>query len=91
MNVTPLADVSDGLLDVCILHDFNWFTVLLNFPRYIHGKHVGRTKHFTYFKTPSLTVEAAPSSELNLDGELFSSTPVTFQVVPASLRMVVGQ
>lgn len=91
MNTTPLADISDGLLDVCVLHDLNWFTILLNFSAYIHGKHVGRTKHFTYFKTPTLTVESSIPSQLNLDGELVGNTPVTFCAQPKSLRMILGQ
>jgi len=90
MNTTPLADISDGLLDVCVLHDLNWFTILLNFPTYIRGKHVGRTKHFTYFKTPTLTVETSIPSQINLDGELVGNTPVTFCAEPKSLRMILG-
>ncbi len=91
MHSVPLADVSDGLLDVCIIHDLNRLTVLPQLPRYIKGKHVGNTKYFTYFKTPRLTVETQAASRLDLDGELLGDTPVTYEAVPRSLHMVVGE
>lgn len=41
-----------------------------------------------YFQTPSLRVETVPPLGVNLDGEVRTTTPVTFRVVPGALRVL---
>ena len=41
-----------------------------------------------YLATPSLRVETTPALKVNLDGEIRTTTPVTFAVVPGALRVL---
>ncbi|WP_435019596.1 lipid kinase [Tundrisphaera sp. TA3] len=41
-----------------------------------------------YVATPSLRVETTPGMKVNLDGEIRTTTPVEFKVVPGALRVL---
>jgi diacylglycerol kinase (ATP) len=89
MKVTPFADPFDGMLDVCIVHDVTLMTFLTMLPKFIKGKHTDVKKYVTYFRTTSLTAECTPVSRLDIDGEVLPGTPVTFQILPKALWVIV--
>lgn len=80
MNMAPLGSLTDGLLDVCLIHNVNFFVILRVLPKFMKGKHLPFKKYVTYWKTKEVTVTAEPSSPLQLDGEVLDSTPVTYKV-----------
>ncbi len=90
MHVAPLADPSDGLLDVCVIRDVTRLTVLSVLAKFIKGKHIG-LPIVQYFKTTAVTVLSEPESRLQLDGEVVSGTPVTFSIRPAALLVKAGK
>lgn len=87
MHLAPLADPADGLLDICILKGIGRIAFLRLLPRYIKGEHLG-SKHIVYFKARRVTAVPEPGLTLNLDGELGSATPVTFEALPGALRVL---
>jgi len=87
IKVAPLADLSDGLLDICILKGIGRPAFLKLLPRYIKGEHLD-SKHIVYFKAKSVTANAPAGLCLNLDGELGETTPVTFRSLPGALRIL---
>ena len=91
MFITPKADPFDGLMDVCILHDVNILRLLMLMTNLRNGKHIRSTKHVMYFRTTKLTAECEPASRLDIDGEVLPGTPVTFEMLPASIRMIVPE
>lgn len=90
MHVAPLADPTDGLLDVCIIRDVTRLTVLSVLAKFVKGKHVG-LPIVSYFKTREITVLSEPESRLQLDGEIVSGTPVTFSIRPGALLVKMGK
>lgn len=90
LNVAPLAAYNDGMLDVCILKNLSIPAFLMLLPRFAKGKHLN-SKHIMYFKAKEITVESDRECLLNLDGELGSSTPVTFKILPNALNMLLGE
>lgn len=90
LNVAPLAAYNDGMLDVCILKDISIPSFLMLLPRFAKGKHLD-SKHIVYFKAKEVKVESDRECLLNLDGELGSSTPVTFKILPGALNMLLGK
>ena len=91
MRVAPTADPFDGLLDVCILHDVNVFSLLLLMTNLKSGNHIKSKKHVTYFRTTEITASCEPESRLDVDGEVMPGTPVTFRILPQSLSIIAGQ
>lgn len=86
LEVTPNADPADGLLDICIIHDVNFFTALTVLPKFMKGKHLG-TRFVTYRKERRVSVVCEPESRIEVDGERMPGTPVTFEVLPSALKM----
>ena len=88
MNVTPRADPFDGLLDFCVIHDVTRAVLLTVLLRFMKGRHLGM-RFVTYFRARELTAECEPGSDIEVDGEVMPGTPVTFRVLPGSIRVVV--
>ena len=87
MEVTPNADLADGLLDICYIHDVNLYGILTVLPRFLKGKHLGCTRFVTYRKERSVTVECDPVSRMELDGERMMGTPVEIRIDEKALRI----
>ena len=81
-----MASPYDGLLDVCILRAISIPQFLLLLPRYTRGAHTA-SKHVRYFKAKEIAVRCDSENIINLDGELDSSTPETFKVLPGAIKL----
>lgn len=69
-KITPKADISDGLLDVCAI---NKVPVWLR-PRYLKSVENGKHLHLPFVKystTDKLTIESSETVAGHIDGELF--------------------
>jgi YegS/Rv2252/BmrU family lipid kinase len=90
-GITPLADMRDGLLDVCVLKDkslvstvWYWVTALIN-------AHITHPK-VEYFRTERAVIEAVEEGEevlVQTDGEVAGKLPMECRVMPRALRVVV--
>lgn len=87
IKATPVAQQDDGLLDVCIIKKLSKLGVLITLPSVVMGRHMD-SPHVRYFKTTELHLESDKDTTLNLDGELGSSTPVTFKILPGALNLL---
>ncbi len=87
IKVAPIAELNDGLLDVCIVRKLGRLGVLRVLPSVVKGKHLD-SPHVRYFKAKELRLESTRANTLNLDGELGSSTPVTFKILPGALTLL---
>ena len=90
MNVAPKADPSDGLLDICVISDVTRLTVISVLSKFIKGRHLALPM-VKYFKTTQISVESERPLQLQLDGEVIGSTPVTFKVLPKALLIKTGK
>lgn len=90
MNLAPLASPRDGLLDVCLLREMTRPQFLLLLPRYIKGAHLD-SPHVRYFKASEVRVQCSVENTLNMDGELASSLPADFKILPGALSMLLPQ
>lgn len=89
MRVAPDADPNDGMFDVVIVRDIGKIEFLRTVPRVYEGTHVTH---------PAVEIHRArrvevrcPSYALRsqLDGEEGGTAPLTFQIVPGALDVVV--
>ncbi len=90
-GVTPLADMRDGLLDVCVLTDKSffefagyWLAALLSAPMQ-HSK-------VRYFRTRAARLSVAPGESgevlVQTDGEPAGRLPLECRIVPGALHVV---
>jgi diacylglycerol kinase (ATP) len=87
MRIVPHADLSDGLLDVFVVHPLSRVGLLSVFPRVFAGEHVNQP-----------AVEFAPARRVRIegegivayaDGERLGSLPVEVEAVPGALAVFV--
>lgn len=89
----PLADLSDGILDVNIVNDVSRIKFLKLLPHYIKGdflqlKNIGDVVRT--FKCKKITVEPLDGTmRICNDGEIFDAGKTEFEVVPEAFNFVV--
>ncbi len=88
MQITPNADLTDGLLDVLVISKVSIPEFLRVFPRVFKGEHIHH---------PAVTIRRAKTVRLDCaklvayaDGERFGALPLTVEVVPGALSVIVG-
>jgi diacylglycerol kinase (ATP) len=89
MKIAPLAQMNDGLLDVCVVGGVDPFKLAYMFPTVYFGRHL-KIRQVEYFKAPRLRVETEFPGDVYADGEFVCKTPVEVSVHRAALRVVVS-
>ncbi|MCZ4498197.1 MAG: diacylglycerol kinase [Marmoricola sp.] len=87
MQITKGAVIDDGLLDVIAIDPMSKLELVRTFPKLFSGSHVGHPKVHRYQGT-TITV-AAPGIVAYADGERIAALPLTVEVVPRTLRVLV--
>jgi len=87
MLVCPDASFDDGLFDIMILNQMSTFEFLKVFPKVFSGRHVGHPA-VQILRGRQVRLEA-PGIISYADGERFAPLPMSCQVVPAALRVLV--
>jgi diacylglycerol kinase (ATP) len=87
MRITEGAVMDDGLLDVVAIMPMGKLELVRTFPKLFSGTHVHHPK-YRHFSGRSITV-AAPGIVAYADGERMSALPLTIEVVPRALRVLV--
>ena len=89
MRVAHLAELDDGLLDVCFVRKLGKFRLLRLFPAVFRGSHIGM-KEVEYWKATRVRIQTHPVMEIFADGEYVCATPVELGVQREALRVIVG-
>ncbi len=90
MQVAPLANPYDGLLDVCVVNSVPRWKIPVLLKRFVKGRHL--IFPFTeYFKTPWIKLDSDPDTVFNYDGEIGGAVPADIRIIPAALRVFVEE
>ncbi len=82
------ADLRDGLLDVCIVPNVNWITLLRCSPQLLLRGTLPASAT-QVFQAKSLMLTGAGPTPLEVDGELIGHLPATFTIESSRLRVIV--
>mgnify|MGYP001555179885 CR=1 FL=1 len=86
--MSPGARIDDGLLDVAIYPNRHRLLMLTQlFPKIPTGAQV-EEPDVAYFRTARIEVDSDPPSFVDLDGELFGTTPATFTALPGAVNVM---
>ena len=88
MQITPLAEPDDGLLDICWIDPVRTFRLYRFFPTVFSGEHL-EMPEVHYFRSTGVRVESIVPMDFYGDGEFICKTPFTLRVVPQALRVLV--
>jgi len=87
MRITEGAVLDDGVLDVVAIMPMSKLELIRTFPKLFSGAHVHHPK-YRHFSGRTITV-AAPGIVAYADGERIAALPLTVEVVPQALRVLV--
>lgn len=87
MRITEGAVMDDGILDVVAIMPMSKLELIRTFPKLFSGTHVQHPK-YRHFSGRTITV-AAPGIVAYADGERIAALPLTVEVVPGALRVLV--
>lgn len=85
----PRANPEDGLLDVVVVKNCTAAELATLAARALTGDYLD-SEHVIFRRARRLHVESRPGMWFNVDGELHTNEPVTFEVVPGALQVAVG-
>ena len=86
-HFAPMADLADGLLDLCIVGDFSKLELIKAIPSTYKGTHVTLDK-FIHRTARSIKITTGTVAKVQLDGEIVGTTPVEFSVLPGAISLV---
>lgn len=84
---SPLSQPDDGLLDFVLVKDLSHFDVLRFLGKYKNGQHLG-LPCCEMFRGTEMHVWAEKPAVVTADGECFSTTDVTFSLIPGAVSFV---
>ncbi|MCP9770872.1 diacylglycerol kinase family lipid kinase [Lacihabitans sp. LS3-19] len=87
MKMAPLADFSDGLLDVLIIRKHSFLKLLMLFPKIFSGKHLD-SPMVDYRKIRKISIDTEPLC-LVVDGEIKAETPLEFEILDKRIDLIV--
>ncbi|MEZ5126028.1 MAG: diacylglycerol kinase family lipid kinase [Thermoleophilia bacterium] len=90
-GITPLADMRDGLLDVCVLKDRSFLSTATYWTAALLNAHL-RHPRVEYFRTEEASVTCIEEGRevlVQTDGEVAGRLPLTCKIVPHALKVVV--
>ena len=88
IQITPQAEMDDGMLDLCVIRRINRLKLLFLLPTVYRGTHI-RFSEVNLYRTRKIVVESNIPLNLYGDGEFVSSTPLSIEVIPQALKVIV--
>lgn len=89
MHVAPIADPSDGLLDIIAIEPQSALSGLRNAPKLYKGAHLDEPNVRSWKGKRVSAVPADPSQSalLDIDGEPLGKLPATFEIIPGAISL----
>jgi len=88
MRIAPRADMTDGLLDACVIGAMSKIKLLRLFPSVYGGNHL-KFSEMEYFQGERFQLATQPAFDVYADGEFVCQTPVEIGVVQRALTVIV--
>jgi len=87
-HVFPDADLSNGLLEICVFPRANWRTLARCGVSLLTRRRLAE-RCVVRLRTPAVTLTADRPARFEVEGELSEQLPVTFSILPRALRILV--
>ena len=87
MKIAPRAQIDDGKLDVCVIHDVGKLKLLFLFPTVYFGRHLN-VAEVEYFQAEGIRLETETPFDVYADGEFVCRTPIEVGVARQALRVI---
>ena len=89
MMQTPNAIADDGLFDLTVIKKIKRYELIRNIGKLYNGSIIEHPKVETY-TGKSIFIDSEPDIHLETDGESLGHSPFRFEIIPKSVRVIVG-
>ena len=86
----PHAVADDGFYSITLIKKVGKLNILANIKRLYNGSIAKHSKVETYL-AKSVQIDSSPRLKLETDGETLGHGPVSFQIIPRSIRVISGE
>ncbi len=87
MRIAPRADLSDGLLDLCLIREVNRLKLLSLFPTVYFGRHLN-LREAEYSTLACARLETDSPRDIYADGEFVCTMPAEIRSVRQALKVI---
>ena len=87
LRIAPKAEMTDGMLDLCLVRDLPRLKVATLFPTAYFGQHL-RVDEVEYFRFRKLCVQTEEPIDVYGDGEYVCGSPMEIGVTPGGLQVI---
>ncbi|MDY7040133.1 MAG: diacylglycerol kinase family lipid kinase [Chloroflexota bacterium] len=88
VRIASQARLDDGLLDVCIFKGFGFPATLRHALRVLAGQHL-RDPRVVYHQGRRVSISSARPLAVQMDGDPVGHTPISLEIVPRALNIIV--
>lgn len=88
LRITPDALLDDGYLDVCVFKGYGVQDILAHVLGVFSGRYL-RDPKVKFLRARSVHIDAPRPWPVQVDGDWIGSTPMSFQVIPAALKVLI--
>ncbi|RME46086.1 MAG: hypothetical protein D6796_09485 [Caldilineae bacterium] len=88
--MSPQARLDDGLLDVVVMEGYGFRATMKHVLLAMLGRHA-RDPDVHLYRARRIEVETRDTMPVHLDAESVGFTPVTVEIVPRALKIIVPQ
>jgi len=87
--IAPMADIRDGLMDICLIRHLN-FRKALSISYGLLSKQIATSPDAEFFQTASVQVDSLELFKFHADGEFIGeANSFTVEIAPASLQVII--
>jgi diacylglycerol kinase (ATP) len=87
LRIAPNADMSDGVLDICLVRRASKLKIATLFPLVYFGRHLNLPE-VEYFRCRRIRVETLTPTDIYADGEYLCQTPAEISIASHALRVI---
>ncbi len=90
MMALPDAVPDDGLFDITVINKIKKHDVILNIKRLYNGT-INKHPMVETYRGKSIYIDSKPLIHLETDGESLGHSPFTFNIIPGSIKVLIGR
>ncbi|MGB9843418.1 MAG: diacylglycerol/lipid kinase family protein [Caldisericia bacterium] len=91
MQISPVSNIEDGLLDIIIFHNMPKLKLFFNFPKvYFGGTHM-KMKEVEHIRTKEIKIQFGEGIITQADGDLVNGTTKFFKIDGKKLKVFVSE
>jgi diacylglycerol kinase (ATP) len=88
-HIAPLAEINDGLIDICVLKKFPWWKSIF-LAILLYSKGLTKSKYYQVIKTKSAEIKNTKSLLAHIDGDpIIFNSDISININPLSLKILI--